>query len=224
MRSPRYLFLLSLSLLAAACASGGEGSGGASAKVTCAALPAPDPALSRQMDPEAVDQWLVDAAILDAVNRERCRRRIAPLAADPALARAASMHSGDMVRHGFFDHASPVEGRASLRQRAALAGAAYPRLAENLAEMPLFDTADRHVFVLDRAACRFALSPNGPALPRFSYAQAGQAAVDIWMDSSGHRRNLLSPELTRHGAGAAIRPDPEKCGQLVIVQDFAGPQ
>jgi uncharacterized protein YkwD len=221
-----WLLFAAVAATLAACSDRGTGSAGdrASAKAACAALPAPDPGIAQAIEPLALDQWLFDAAILQAVNAERCRRDIRPLTADPALARSASMHGGDMVVHEFFDHVSPVAGRRSLRERTTLTGANYPRLAENLAAMPLYDTAGRHVYVLDRENCAFSLTPNGAPLPRLSYAEAADAAVEIWMDSSGHRRNLLSPDLSRHGAGAAIRPDPEKCGELLIVLDLAGEQ
>ncbi len=188
----------------------------------CADLKTPDAALARLIDPAGIDQWLFDEAVRAAVNAERCSRGIAPLAADPALARAATHHSGDMAMRGFFDHVSPVPGRASLRDRYREAGADYPRAAENIAEISLFDFGGRHFYVRDRAACRFSLSPDGPDVPVRSYAGAAGSLVTLWMESNGHRRNLLDPGLTHHGAGAAIRPSGDTCGDLLVAQDFGG--
>lgn len=188
----------------------------------CADLKTPDPALSRPMDPAGVDQWLFDEAVRAAVNAERCSRGIRPLAADPALARAATHHSGDMALRGFFDHVSPVPGRGSLRDRYREVGADHARVAENIAEISLFDFGGRHFHVRDRAACRFSLSPNGPDVPVHTYAGAAGSLVALWMESAGHRRNLLDPALTHHGAGAAIRPNADTCGDLLVAQDFGG--
>ncbi len=188
----------------------------------CAALTPPGPAAGRTIDPSGVDQWLFDEAVRSAVNVERCRRGVAPLAGDPALARAATYHSGDMASLDFFDHSSPVLGRTSLRDRYREVGADYPRVAENLAEISLLDLGGGHFFVRDRAACVFSRTAESPPIPLRTYAGAAEALVALWMKSAGHRRNLLDPAMTRHGAGAAIRPGSETCGDLVVAQDFAG--
>jgi uncharacterized protein YkwD len=214
----RLVFLLGLAGLAAC----GGGPQSAASKSACAALPPSNPALDRPIDPQAIDQWLFDEAVRHAANAERCRRGLLPLAEDPALARAASFHSGDMVLHGFFDHSSPVSGRSTLRDRMSLAGAQHTRLAENIAEISLHDFAGRHFNRRDPAACDFTFTQGGPSIPRQSYSGAARTLIENWMDSAGHRRNLLHPQMTRHGAGIAIKPDPEICGTLVVVQDFAG--
>jgi hypothetical protein len=53
------------------------------------------------------------------------------VAIDPKLCNASRDHSKDMVEHGFFAHASPVPGKESFGQRAALAGTSAS--AENIA-------------------------------------------------------------------------------------------
>ena len=192
------------------------------ARSACAALSAPDPAIAQQIDGEAIDLWLFDAALLHAVNAERCRRGLTPLAADPALGRAAAYHSGDMVVHDFFDHASPVAGRATLRERYAQVGADYARAAENIATLSLYAVGERHFVSRNPAACDFAFSPGGPSIPRHTYASAAEALLENWMDSGGHRQNILHPGMTRHGAGVALKPDARICGTLIAVQNFAG--
>lgn len=208
-------------LALAAC--GAQQTGGSpGAKAACAAITAPDPALNAPLERYGLDQWLFDAAVRGAVNAERCRRGLAPLAEDAAVARAASVHSGDMVVRVFFDHVSPVEGRATPADRLTLTGASFTRLAENIATLSLYDFEDRHFIVRDAATCDFAFTPGGPAIRPRSYAGAAEALVRAWMKSPGHRRNILNPDMTRIGSGAAIRPEPAICGELVVVQDFAG--
>lgn len=174
------------------------------------------------MEAEAVDQWLFDAAVLQAVNTERCRRGLMPMQSDPALARAAAYHSGDMVVHDFFDHASPVSGRATLRDRYAQVGAESSSAAENIATLSLYAFWDRHFILRDATACDFAFTPDGPPIPRHTYASAAAALMESWMDSPGHRRNILHPGMNRHGAGVASKSDPQVCATLIAVQNFAG--
>jgi len=220
-RLPRALAALALAALATACMGGGPDPSTPEGRA-CAEVNTPDPALARPMDPTGVDQWLFDEAIRRAVNTRRCDRGLPPLLADPALARAATYHSGDMVARGFFEHTSPVPGRTSLRDRYREVGANYPRAAENIAEVSLFDFGGQHFYVRDAATCQFSFSPNGPVIPARTYANAAESLVELWMTSSGHKRNLMDKELTHHGAGAALRPNPETCGDLLVAQDFGG--
>ena len=203
----------------AGCGSLGPAS---SESAACTAQPAPDPAITQAIEPQGLDQWLFDEAILHAVNAQRCRRGLNPLAADPALARAASYHSGDMVAHDFFDHASPVSGRATLGDRFAQVGTLYTSAAENIATLSLYAFGGRHYNVRDAARCDFTFTQGGPSIPRHSYASAAEALVEGWMDSPGHRRNILHPGMTRHGAGVALKPDSQVCGTMIAVQVFAG--
>lgn len=211
-------------LLAVAVALAACGRLGTPPEITaaCAALPPPDAAFARPVEAEGIDQWLFSAALLRAVNEERCRRGLAPLAGDPALERAAARHSGDMVVHGFFAHDSPLEGRRTPRERVERAGAGYARIAENIARTSLYAFDGRHFYVRDQAGCVFSFTPDGPPVPRHSYAGAAARLVENWLDSAAHRRTILDPAMTRHGAGAAVRPDPEICGELVVTQVFAG--
>lgn len=68
-----------------------------------------------------------------AANDARRAHGLAPLDPDPHLARAAQCHAEEMARLGYFAHASPTPARATLAQRAALAGSALVEVAENLA-------------------------------------------------------------------------------------------
>lgn len=188
----------------------------------CAALPPPDPALERPIEAGGIDQWLFSEAVLREVNEVRCARGLPPLAYDEAVTRAAAYHSGDMVTRGFFAHESPVAGRATPSDRLQQVGAPHTRAAENLARTSIFAFDGRSFYVRDEANCVFSLTPDGPPVPRRTYAGAAERLVAGWMDSRGHRENILDPALNRHGAAAAVRPDPATCGELVVTQVFAG--
>lgn len=218
----RHASLLLAALALAALASCGRAGGPPQVAASCAALPPGGPALERAIEPEGIDQWLLAEAMLRQVNVIRCDRGLAPLAHDAALARAAAHHAGDMAMRGFLDHVSPVPGRRTPADRLDQAGADYRRVAENIATTSLYAFDGRRFLIRDAARCDFSFTLDGPPIPRQTYAGAARRFVAGWMDSRGHRRNILDPELTRHGAGAAFRPDPENCGELIVAQVFAG--
>lgn len=59
---------------------------------------------------------------MTAVNTIRLTCGLSPLVFDPKLCEAAVIHSGDMERHGFFAHESPLPGKTTPWDRARLAG------------------------------------------------------------------------------------------------------
>ncbi|MGA1608283.1 MAG: CAP domain-containing protein [Planctomycetota bacterium] len=65
------------------------------------------------------------------LNEIRVLLGLPVVAIDPKLCNASRDHSRDMVEHGFFAHVSPVPGKESFGQRAALAGTSAS--AENIA-------------------------------------------------------------------------------------------
>jgi uncharacterized protein YkwD len=116
-----------------------------------------------------------EAALLAEMNRARTARGIPPLAHDPRLAELARAHSHDMATGGYFDHVGP-DGRAPA-DRARDAGYAFRRIAENL------------------------YTASGTAADQDFAARA----VRAWLESPGHRANMLNPELTHGGVGIVRR-------------------
>jgi uncharacterized protein YkwD len=69
--------------------------------------------------------------LFDAANRERAAEDLPPLEWDPALAAAARKHALRMAEEKLLEH--QYAGEASLRDRAAGAGAHFSLVAENIA-------------------------------------------------------------------------------------------
>ncbi len=170
------------------------------------------------------DATALSEAVRAATNTVRCARGLAPLATDPALVDMAERYSRDMAQRGFFAHQSPVEGRETLRKRADDAGIGNVNLAENLITGFFVDYDDGDRFsVVDRDACEFRDADSGRLYDRLTYRTMADDLVARWMDSTGHRRNILSADLTRHGFGMAVDPkDSALCGKTLGTQVFAG--
>jgi uncharacterized protein YkwD len=121
-------------------------------------------------------------------NVERLARSLPPLAWSEKLARAARAHSEEMARLGYFDHVSPVAQNRTLMMRVRVAGLDAPSL-----------------FVAENIA-------RGTWRPH-----QARNIVQLWMESEGHRQNLLGPRHRTLGIGVAR----DGGGELVITQVFA---
>lgn len=71
-------------------------------------------------------------AMLDAINRERTKREIAPLKPSNDLDQVAEFYACRLIEGAFFSHRDPFEG-STLDVRAANFGYAFWKIGENLA-------------------------------------------------------------------------------------------
>jgi uncharacterized protein YkwD len=139
----------------------------------------------------------LEQRVLDEVNRTRRSLGRAALRTDSALVALARAHSEDMLARGFFAHRNPDGRRAGDRARAA----SYPFRAfgENLFRGHLYDTVN-HITRGDRTTTSYLWhTPDDLAA----------LAVAMWMESPGHRDNMLSPGFDAGGIGVAAGPDAE---------------
>ena len=150
----------------------------------------------------------LEKALHDLVNRERRAQGLEPLARDATLAVVARNHSDDMAKRNYFSHQSP-EGEgfgaryARARYKCALrVGDTLHLGAENLAQGNLYASVT---------------TVNGvQTFDWNSEAQIAGAAVAGWMDSPGHRVNLLARQWRHEGIGVAIAPD----RKVYVTQNF----
>ena len=128
---------------------------------------------------------------LGLVNAAREEQGLPTLEAGESLNEAAQTHAEDMLARDYYAHESP-EGE-TVRDRCLAAGG---REAEVAAE--------------NIAMCEGCPSPPEPARVREFH--------EGWMQSPGHRENILAQGLERFGFGIAGRGD-----EIYAVQTFAGP-
>jgi len=115
---------------------------------------------------------LVLDEIVRLTNLEREKYGALPLQADANLEEAATGHSREMAQLNYFSHNSPVQGRAAPRDRILLTGIQPRATGENIA---LFDS--------------------------YPLQTLARNAVQGWMDSPPHRKNILNPMFTHIGVG-----------------------
>lgn len=164
------------------------------------------------------DADLLGQAVLIETNRARCAEGLAPLSDSTLLQEAAALHSGDMAREDFFSHESHVPGRETLKSRVELVGYRYRRIAENIIESQYMAYRNGEPFyVIDAARCKFTYVDDTPITEQ-TYASLAREVVRRWMESPGHRANILTPDLTGHGFAIAANRDRNLCGGLYGTQ------
>ncbi len=148
----------------------------------------------------------------DLVNRERQAYGLAGLELDPALSRVARAHSQDMANRGRLEHY--IEGHGPV-DRARIAG--YPTrrrvgsvihtgIGENIYQAGLFESADERTLYRVHRGLRTVVGRE----TIYSWRTPGELARQIvrgWMESPGHRRNILEPHYQREGVGVAFTPE-----------------
>ncbi len=159
-----------------------------------------------------IDYPLVQAAIFYETNRRRSlasRGRLSPFKYSHFCKKAAQLHANDMVQKNFFSHQSPIRGRATPKARLRVFKSRANGIGENIA------TAFGLVYKAGTMVSSFR------DLPPHSYISFARDLVDGWMNSSGHRANILRNSFTHLGTGAT--PYQEKNGMIKFkcVQVFA---
>lgn len=133
----------------------------------------------------------IENEILVLVNQERAKVGAKPLAMNETLRRMARYKSNDMLQYDYFDHTSPNIG--GLSNLASKFSYSYKSLGENI-WMSKASSAD--------------------------YLRQNTSAAKImngWMNSPGHKANILNPAFGKIGIGVTLSTD----GMSHATQEFS---
>jgi uncharacterized protein YkwD len=131
---------------------------------------------------------ILELDLLNKTNAARAENGLPALQADETLALAARHHALEMVTLNYFSHQSPTPESATPPDRIARAGSPFVAVGENIAKMP-----------------------------PMTVASLASQTVDGWMNSPGHRANILQAAYTHVGFGIAQ----DAQGYTYVVQNFA---
>ena len=146
--------------------------------------------------PEGIS-WMavVEKKIFDLTNQERMKMklpRLKSLKSDDGLQQSARFHSADMIQRQFFAHASP-DGKTQFDRMAVI-------------HRRLIGAGGENIWM-------------GRGYGKQSPDELVKNVVNDWMDSIGHRANILRPTFSHLGVGAA-----EKGDTIKITQNFSSLQ
>lgn len=169
----------------------------------------------------AFDLARFDEAVTVYANVARRDNGSPPLKRDAKLLRAAAGHAHNMAQLQTHSHRLPVAGEGRLVQRMDRNGVRYRTAAENIGMEKVLRLLGRPI-AMKAQGCAFTYADSGAPVPVHTYASLAQSAVARWMASPKHRASLLSPAFARIGTSAAIDPKGPACGDVYLVQNFAG--
>ena len=152
--------------------------------------------------PVAPKAWwsnrVVEKSVLHYVNKERLKARLKPLVGDQSLMRSARGHSGWMAKTGKYSHGGAWDSTPS--DRAMRAG-----YGDGAGENIWWTSSQRGTGRAWKSKFRWD-----------SDWKLGKAAVISWMNSPGHRANILMVDYKHIGIGVAKN----KRGALYLTQNF----
>lgn len=150
-------------------------------------------------DDGTVDRALVERHVHEAINEERTARGLEALAFDEDLQEIARSHSEDMAERGYFAHEDPEGNTFADRYdahgyecRADTDGSAYYTGGENIA----YTYVDQPV-----------RTDSGDVVEHTTERKLADGLVEQWMNSDGHRENLLADHWTNEGIGISVTDD-----------------
>jgi hypothetical protein len=134
-----------------------------------------------------------EALVIALTNQVRAREKLGSVKPDKALAIAARAYAQYLAKTKTFSHTADGKQPAA---RASAAGYEFCQVAENLA-----------------------LSENSGG---FASQTLATETLEGWLNSPGHRANLLAPNVT--DIGVAVAKVPDKDPKYVVVQLFGRPR
>ncbi len=169
-----------------------------------------------------INQKLLNDAVRAEVNYHRCRAGLSALSsAGSPLTAEARKHSQWMAKRQQLTHRSTVAGRASLKQRIKASGVSFKMGSENIGMVHRYQLDNQRFKIVDPNQCKFS-TMQGQPLPAHSYATLARHIVNLWMNSPGHRKNILDRRAKKVSTAVAFDPRSQYCGRFWLTQNFIG--
>lgn len=142
------------------------------------------PTLTDQLfTPETFNPGFLEFVIGQLVNQERKKENLPAYSYHAILNKSSRQHSEEMAQLDYTSHDSPLPEFASAQERMKKKFA-YPgkKCAENIGQM------ERLIY----------------ESPTFSYDDVAEEIMQMWLNSAGHRRQIMRTDLSCLGVGCAM--------------------
>lgn len=179
---------------------------------TASALPTQGPMPTLPGWDTVIDAKALEGRIHELVNAERVKHGLSELGWDADLAAVARAHSLDMIERGYFAHISP-EGEGPL-ERCRAAGFAVRKIPTGDFQYRL--GCAENLFQGSIEKTRWYAGGTYSHSDYYTVEELAAQCVGGWMESPGHRENILTPYWLVEGIGVAVGPN----GTVYVTQNF----
>lgn len=139
----------------------------------------------------------LEKEILKLINQKRKENNLKPLKLDKKLNSIAKKHSQDMIKRNFTSHITP-DGLTP-NDRAKKAGFNIKKKGKNGYRIGIGENIyETQAIMEENGKIKYYLE---------KVSVVAKKAVDSWMASEGHRKNILNPDYNITGIGVAISKD-----------------
>jgi uncharacterized protein YkwD len=180
-------------------------------------------ALQNTINFDSIDYKLLNAAVFFRTNEIRVSHGKTALDFHSALEAAAQLHAGDMIKGNFFAHENTQrKDRKEPADRYRLSGIENPMPAENIANsFAIKYKANTAVYVIDQKEALYTYELNGKAIERHTFLSFAESVVQQWMNSAGHRDNILRETAVELGCACVFYREKEgSMPKFMCVQNF----
>ena len=161
--------------------------------------------LQQRITKMSVNVDLLDVAVFWFTNIERRKYNLKQFRFHGILRKTAFLHSEQMNIHNFFSHDNPfnTQYRTLTDRINSVKGSnfhGFMALGENIADYPIIKANE--IFTIEnRNGVQRLFSTNGQEIFPYTYYDYAKNVVEGWMNSTGHRANILNPEYEYLGCG-----------------------
>jgi uncharacterized protein YkwD len=158
-----------------------------------------------------IEPGALEARVHELINVQRQQNGLSSLNYDPFLADIARGHSWDMVSRTFFEHVNPD----GLNPRARGDVAGYPCI--RVMGTTTYEGIAENLFQGNRYSGYYTNAEGTVTSYDWdSLENISQVTVNGWMNSPGHRQNILTPHFSYEGIGVAFSSD----DKIYITENF----
>lgn len=149
---------------------------------------------TQKIDLLNVDHNLLSAAVFHETNQARQKHDLRPLKYKKEVWQAAALQARAVARGGWISHTQKVKELRTPSKRLEFTGLQPKFAAENVATtFGLQYEGGKPFFTrIEDGQEVYSYEAGGDPIPRHTYASFGEALVESWMNSPGHRKNILS--------------------------------
>ncbi len=176
-----------------------------------------------------IDFEKLNYSIYEKTNAVRKDNSLSLLTYSTELSIISSLHSTQMKKFNFFSHTNKFnQSLKDLKDRVSFFNLNFSKVTENIADLSLLNTFTEEVFEIRKCEnqINFFSKKNGNQFNFHTITSFSEYVVNAWMNSKGHRKNILDSDVTHLGCGAVlyyreINNLGDKLAYLKVTQNFA---